>query len=154
MKIVVTKLDNERRGVVTRSIEFERNVNLSDAIGVLDGLLRQCFPKEMRNKNINLSRSNASRTNEDVPNVAPQSPMNNLARRFFQINEDSIPLTRTENAAHSDVGHSNGFVNAGSGWNEAMPPPQSFYRTRFEQPTVSAETSSSSDTISLSSPEF
>lgn len=94
--ITIKKVDNSRRGPVTRTLEIDDFVSLPDWIGALDGLLRQSFPEGMRRRCLNLSNDTG---------VAQRSNYNSV-QDYYRPNSqpgNSVPTASVQSEdAYSD----------------------------------------------------
>lgn len=54
-KIILQRRENTR-GLITRTVELGDTPTIESIVGVIEAALRQMFPRDMRRKNLNLSR--------------------------------------------------------------------------------------------------
>jgi hypothetical protein len=101
-RVTVTKTDNARRGNVNRSVEFENECHVSDMIGAIDGLLRQCFPDDMRHRGLNLSRDTTTPRTESAVQAPDTRGLGTISDVW--ADEDSAPVAYSSSLRHSDIG--------------------------------------------------
>ena len=95
--VSVRKTDNTRRGSVIRIVEFENECHVSDMIGAIDGLLRQCFPGDMRHRTLNLSRDTTRSVSPPVADFANMAVPDTMAwQDELQSPSHAISMADTE----------------------------------------------------------
>lgn len=92
LTVTIKKNDNLRRGEVIRSVEFTSECRVVDMIGAIDGLLRQCFPGDMRHRNLNLSRDTTIPEREADQLAQQSTPIGGSTGLYYEGHTDIDPF--------------------------------------------------------------